>query len=74
MKKMIFSAVALVAFSFAGMANEIEENKVEEVSIERDCIAEAKAAIKYMQFLGADEVDVLYVAQMVRASCEASKQ
>ena len=27
MKKMIFSAVALVAFSFAGMANEIEEKK-----------------------------------------------
>ncbi len=26
---MIFSAVALVAFSFAGMANEIEEKKVE---------------------------------------------
>ena len=29
MKKMIFSAVALVVFSFAGMANEIEEKKVE---------------------------------------------
>ena len=29
MKKMIFSAVALVAFSYAGMANEIEEKKVE---------------------------------------------
>ncbi len=29
MKKMIFSAVALVAFSFAGMANEIEEKKVD---------------------------------------------
>lgn len=28
MKKMIFSAVALVAFSFAGMANEIEEERV----------------------------------------------
>jgi hypothetical protein len=29
-KKMIFSAVALVAFSVSGMANEIEEKKVEE--------------------------------------------
>jgi translation initiation factor 2 alpha subunit (eIF-2alpha) len=29
MKKMIFSAVALVAFSFAGMANELKEEKVE---------------------------------------------
>jgi hypothetical protein len=28
MKKMIFSAVALVAFSISGMANEIEEKKV----------------------------------------------
>jgi hypothetical protein len=29
MKKMIFSAVALVVFSFAGMANEVKEKKVE---------------------------------------------
>ena len=28
MKKMIFSAIALVAFSFAGMANEVKEKKV----------------------------------------------
>ena len=27
MKKMIFSAIALTAFSFAGMANEVKENK-----------------------------------------------
>ena len=27
MQKMIFSVIALVAFSFAGMANEIEEKK-----------------------------------------------
>lgn len=29
MKKVFFSVIALVAFSFAGMANEIEEKKVE---------------------------------------------
>lgn len=29
MKKVFFSAVALVAFSFAGMANEVVEKKVE---------------------------------------------
>jgi hypothetical protein len=34
MRKMIFSTVALVAFSFAGMANEIEEKKVEKTKIE----------------------------------------
>lgn len=28
MKKVFFSAVALIAFSYAGMANEIEEKKV----------------------------------------------
>jgi uncharacterized lipoprotein NlpE involved in copper resistance len=38
MKKMIFSAVALVAFSFAGMANEIEEKKVEIKTIEMETV------------------------------------
>lgn len=34
MRKMVFSAVALVAFSFAGMANEVKvEHKVIEVEI-----------------------------------------
>ena len=46
MKKMIFSAVALVAFSFAGMANEIEEKKVEEASTERDCFLEADMTLR----------------------------
>ena len=31
MQKMIFSVIALVAFSFAGMANEIEEKKVQNI-------------------------------------------
>lgn len=44
MKKMIFSAVALVAFSFAGMANEIEEKKVETVEMVKDCCAVSDAA------------------------------
>ncbi len=33
---MIFSAIALVAFSFAGMANEIKEKKVEARTIETE--------------------------------------
>ncbi len=47
MKKVFFSAIALVAFSFAGMANEIEEKKlkvetikfekIENESINMDC-------------------------------------
>jgi hypothetical protein len=36
MKKVFFSVIALVAFSFAGMANEIEEKKVE-VETKQDC-------------------------------------
>lgn len=34
MKKVFFSAVALVAFSFAGMANEIEEKKAVQIEDE----------------------------------------
>ena len=37
MKKMIFSAIALIALSFAGMANEIEEKKIEvELKIKKE--------------------------------------
>ncbi len=48
MQKMIFSAVALVAFSFAGMANEIEEKKVDflEETIQRDCFEAADLTLR----------------------------
>jgi hypothetical protein len=36
MKKVFFSAVALVAFSFAGMANEIEEIEISKSKIETE--------------------------------------
>jgi hypothetical protein len=42
MKKMIFSAVALVAFSFAGMANEIEEKKVKIETVEMETVNKVK--------------------------------
>ena len=38
MQKMIFSAVALVAFSFAGMANENEEKKVEAILAKKESV------------------------------------
>jgi hypothetical protein len=59
MKKFMFSAVALVAFSFAGMANEIEEKKVEvktikiekiENSIEDSSIAVEAGSLKCWAF------------------------
>jgi len=43
MKKMIFSAVALVAFSFAGMANEVEE-KEEKIVVKTNCSSYAMAS------------------------------
>lgn len=44
MKKMIFSAVALIAFSYAGMANEIEEKNTDE-KLGVDCNRYARASI-----------------------------
>jgi hypothetical protein len=55
------------------MANEIKEEKVE-VLVERDCSAEAAATMKFMKLLGADEAEYLYVAQIVRTVCEATKE
>jgi hypothetical protein len=54
MKKMIFSAVALVAFSFAGMANEIDEERVEIQKIEnepQDC--NSMRQILYLSYIAA---------------------
>ena len=45
MKKVFFSAIALLAFSFAGMANEIEEKKVEVETLGVDCNRYARASI-----------------------------
>ena len=50
----MFSAVALVAFSFAGMANEIEEKRVETKKIEnepQDC--NSMRQILYLAYMGA---------------------
>jgi len=68
MKKMIFSAIALVAFSFAGMANEVKEEKAE-----RNCIQEAIDAMNEARTLGLEEADILIVGQIVRTSCAKSK-
>ena len=75
MQKMIFSAVALVAFSFAGMANEIEEKKVETVVITRDCFAEA---IDFLNRIDpnnqlSDQEGARYMNAYI-ASCEKGKK
>ena len=59
MKKVFFSAVALVAFSFAGMANEIEEKKVEveKVEVQTDCRVERLRAYSEMRIAGIGPAD-----------------
>jgi hypothetical protein len=42
MQKMIFSVIALVAFSFAGMANEVKEKKVEESTVKVEVVSIVK--------------------------------
>ena len=80
MKKMIFSATALTAFSFAGMANEVKEREVEsktliqyENILKKDCIALAKAVLAMAPFFGYDELDALILAQDVGTSCESNQ-
>ena len=75
MQKMIFSVIALVAFSFAGMANEIEEKKVETVVITRDCFAEA---IDFLNRIDpnnqlSDQEGARYMNAYI-ASCEKGKK
>ena len=60
MRKMVFSAVALVAFSFAGMANEIEEKKIEieknETSSDTPCADSAGVLLNFMM----DEMNLTF--------------
>ncbi|UGS21059.1 hypothetical protein [Flavobacterium cyclinae] len=74
MKKVFFSAVALVAFSFAGMANEIEEKKVEEASTERDCFLEADMTLRVWDALyggsGLTEQEEIRFMNIYIAICE----
>jgi hypothetical protein len=72
---MIFSAIALVAFSFTGVANEIEEKKVETVIIARDCFSEA---IDFLNRIDpnnqlSDQEGARYMNAYI-ASCEKGKK
>ena len=69
MKKMIFRAVALVAFSFAGMANEIEEKKVEIVT---DCCAASDAAFDSAVRYGVNWYMAQYIALSAYKACTNS--
>ena len=78
MQKMIFSAVALVAFSFAGMANEIEEKKVEvkpetkkeaKVVLKVNCGTIKQLAYNLAISEGADDCTAEYYSDIVYANC-----
>ena len=75
MKKMIFSAVALVAFSFAGMANEIEEKKVEVETVEaiKDCCAVSDAAFDSAVNGGIHWSQAQYIALAAYKACNNQK-
>jgi uncharacterized lipoprotein NlpE involved in copper resistance len=78
MKKMIFSAVALIAFSFAGVANEIEEKKVEveavkiekvETSIDINCYGIAVSTYNSAIWYGADQKQATKLMVKVLVEC-----
>ena len=80
MKKLIFSAVALVAFSFAGMANEIEEKKVEvkTIQIEKfenkpikidDCLDQAGYEYDLAILVGSTETQAIFWMNIWYAIC-----
>lgn len=68
---MIFSAVALMAFSVSGMANEIEEKKVEllEEAKEKDCFLEAIYEYDLAEMMGANEYQATAIMNMWYAIC-----
>ncbi|TDR24583.1 hypothetical protein [Flavobacterium cheniae] len=79
MKKVFFSAVALVAFSVSGMANEIEEKKVEvetiqfekveNKSINMDCLESAGYEYDLALLMGATETQATLWMNIWYAIC-----
>ena len=67
-----------MAFSFAGMANEIEEKPIETIKVEKSavvkahCIALAYAVLGMAADQGMDDLDAMELAQDVRQACENS--
>lgn len=72
---MIFSAVALVAFSFAGMANEIEDKKVIVEEISPECKAAGRAAFEIVREIPGQTFDDCVAARKkVEQACENAKK
>ena len=70
MKKVFFSAIALVAFSFAGMANEIEEKKTEVKTTESmDCQDQADYEYELALLFGMTENQAILHSNVWYAIC-----
>ena len=72
-KKFIFSAVALMAFSFAGMANEIEEKKKIKIEDSPECTAAGRAAFEVVRDMGGDFDQCKAARIKVTSACEKAK-
>uniref|UniRef100_UPI0040486267 hypothetical protein n=1 Tax=Flavobacterium sp. TaxID=239 RepID=UPI0040486267 len=81
MKKLMFSAVALVAFSFAGMANEVKEiettkSKEEVVVVEDECVQASFDAAAVVIGMFALELTPLQEGTLILAlydACDAGR-
>ncbi len=75
MQKMIFSAIALIAFSFAGMANEIDEKK-QKIKFEDspECYAAGRAAFNVVRDMGGDIKQCIKARVTVTKACEDKKK
>jgi hypothetical protein len=83
MRKMVFSAIALTAFSFAGMASEIEERKVEvkttEINynkeiVKTNCVEVANALMILHPEAWFDPFTFVGTWAIIYSNCKASNQ
>ena len=68
MKKFIFSAVALMAISFSGMANEVKDD-IKDDSV---CVKVWLSQVKFYLSCGASEADALELADQGFAQCQVN--
>ena len=77
MKKLVFSAIALVAFSFAGMANDANENaETLTVVLEDECVEASFAAADAVQALLGVQLSPLEEGKLLLAlydACDAGR-
>ena len=71
MKKLIFTAIAMVAFSGVSMAGDIAEEKSVQVLLARDCVQEGLNARDCAYEAGVDFSKAEEIGECVQEKCEA---